>query len=99
MDYPVTRGGVLTDAWLIPSEEAEACIRQREACAAQLMAEIKTFCSRVVQVRFFTCGLPFKSKTFLPITSLVCFYYSVFLEEKEKRMIFIKKNIPFRVCY
>ena len=46
LDYPGTRGGVLTDAWLIPSEEAEACIRQREACAAQLMAEIKTFCSR-----------------------------------------------------
>ena len=47
MGYPVTQGGVLVDAWWIPIEEAEVYIRQREACAAQLIAEMETFCGRV----------------------------------------------------
>ena len=47
MGYPVTQGGVLVDAWWIPIEEAEVYIRKREACAAQLIAEMETFCSRV----------------------------------------------------
>ena len=46
MGYPVTQGGVLVDAWRIPIEEAEIYIRQREACAAQLIAEMETFCGR-----------------------------------------------------
>ena len=47
MGYPVTQGGVLVDAWWIPIEEAEVYIRKREACAAQLIAEMETFCGRV----------------------------------------------------
>ncbi len=47
MGYPVTQGGVLVDAWWIPIEEAEVYIRQREACTAQLIAEMETFCGRV----------------------------------------------------
>lgn len=47
MGYPVSQGGVLVDAWWIPIEEAEVYIRQREACAAQLIAEMETFCGRV----------------------------------------------------
>ncbi len=40
MDYPVTQGGLLVGAWWISIEKAEAYIRRREPCVAQLIDEM-----------------------------------------------------------